>query len=134
VFTRFSPAAKRALRLAEQECRNLNHYYVAVEHLMLALCEESDPAVTAALAERGIGCDALQSALRKALGTGEDRMWDGILVTPRVRTVVELAEGLTGASAPVEPVHLLEAILAEGRSTAAGLMAPVPQPVRCRAG
>jgi len=123
VFNRFSPGAKRVLRLAEQECRNLNHYYVGAEHLLLALCEEPDPATAAHLLELRVQNDELHAALRRALGTGEDRMWDGILITPRVRTIVEMAENAAGAADAVEPVDLLRAIVAERLSTAAEILA-----------
>jgi len=122
VFTRFSPAAKRVLRLAEQECRNLNHYYVGVEHLLLALCEERDAATAAFLAERGVRWDAVHAELRRALGTGEDRLWPGILVTPRVRSVVGLADAAAGSDNPIEPVHLLAAIVAERGSLSAEIL------------
>jgi ATP-dependent Clp protease ATP-binding subunit ClpA len=122
VFTRFSPAAKRVLRLAEQECRNRNHYYVGVEHLMFALCAEPDAATSAELKARNVDCDALHAKLRKSLGTGEDRMWDGILVTPRVRAIVALAESAAGSGEAVEPVDLLRAIVEENGSTAAELL------------
>lgn len=122
MFTRFSPAAKRVLRLAEQECRNRNHYYVGVEHLMFALCAEPDAATNAELKARNIDCEALHAELRKSLGTGEDRMWDGILVTPRVRTVVALAEDAAGSREAVEPVDLLRAIISENGSSAAELL------------
>jgi ATP-dependent Clp protease ATP-binding subunit ClpA len=123
VFNRFSPAAKRILRLAEQECRNLNHYYVGAEHLLLALCEEPDQATAAYLLELRVGKDELHAALRRALGTGDDHMWDGILVTPRVRTIVEMAESAAGATNSVEPIGLLRSIVAEGLSAAAEILA-----------
>jgi ATP-dependent Clp protease ATP-binding subunit ClpA len=133
VFTRFSPAANRILRLAEQECRNLNHYYVGAEHLLLALCDEPDQATAAYLAEHSLNKDRLRAALRRSLGTGEDRMWDGILVTPRVRAIVERAENAAGAGNAVEPVDLLRAIVAERLSTAAEILAQSEGNVR-RAG
>jgi len=122
VFTRFSPSAKRALRAAEQASRNHNHYYVGVEHLLFALLEEHDPAVERRLFEMHANRDLLRLDVRRALGTGEDRLWDGILVTPRVRTVVQLAEQGAGDAPEVEPIHLFDAIVAEGRGTAAELI------------
>jgi ATP-dependent Clp protease ATP-binding subunit ClpA len=121
VFSRFSPASKRVLRAAEQECRNLNHYYVGVEHVLLALLEQHDPAVDARLAAWGVPAAEVQAELRRQIGTGDDRLWEGILVTPRVRRIVRLAEAGAGESA-VDPVHLLEAICDEGRSTAATIV------------
>ena len=133
MFIRFSPAAKRVLRLAEQESRNLNHYYVGAEHLLLALCDEPDQAIAAYLAERRIRKDQLHAELRRALGTGEDRMWEGILVTPRVRSIVEIAENAVAAGKSVEPLDLLQAIGSERLSSAAEILARAEGNVR-RAG
>ncbi len=122
MFSRFNPAAKRVLRAAEQACRNHNHYYVGVGHLLLALLEERDPAVEARLAERNTHVADVLSDLRRALGTGDDRLWEGILVTPRVLRVVAVAEGAIPQASAIEPVHLLDAIVAEGGGLAAELL------------
>jgi ATP-dependent Clp protease ATP-binding subunit ClpA len=122
VFTRFSPAAGRVLRAAEQACRNHNHYYVGVGHLLLALLEERDAAVEALLKERGIHSGDVLNDVRRALGTGDDRLWDGILITPRVRRVVGLAESAVAGEAAIEPAHLLEAIVVEGGGLAAEIL------------
>ncbi|MBC5809990.1 MAG: hypothetical protein GIW95_03925 [Candidatus Eremiobacteraeota bacterium] len=122
MFTSFSPAAKHVLRLAEQECRNFNHFYLGADHLLLALCEERDAAVMDYFVERRIALEPTIAALRQALGTGEDRAWDGILGTPRVRTIVGLAEAFAGPGALVEPVHLLDALVREASSTAAEIL------------
>lgn len=121
MFAKFSPASGRVLRAAEQECRNHNHYYVGVEHLLVALLEEQDSAVSDRLRAQQIDSGEVHAEVRRALGTGEDRMWEGILVTPRVRKVVSLAEGQAGDQ-PVEPVDLLDAILREGGSLAAEIL------------
>ena len=122
MFTRFSPAAKRVLRAAEQACRNYNHYYVGVEHVLLALLEEHDADVDRRLLRAGVGPAEVHAELRHALGTGEDRLWEGILVTPRARNVFALA---AAAAEPdeVEPVHLLDAIVEEGSGLAAEILA-----------
>ena len=121
MFARFSPASRRVLRAAEQECRNHNQYYVGAEHLMLALLEERDPATLEVLVEEGIDVRELHAEVRRALGAGEDRLWEGILVTPRVRKIVALAEEHAGERA-VEPPDLLVALRTEGGSLAAELL------------
>jgi ATP-dependent Clp protease ATP-binding subunit ClpA len=121
LFSRFSPASKRVLRAAEQECRNLNHYYVGVEHLLLALLEQHDPEVEARLAVWGVQAADVRAELRRAVGNADDRAWEGILVTPRVRRVVRLAEAKAGDEL-VEPVHVFDAICDEGRSAAAAIV------------
>lgn len=109
------------LRAAEQECRNHNHYYVGAEHLLYALLEEHDGAVDAALAMEQIPRARVHAEVKRALGTGEDRMWEGILVTPRVRKIVELAESRAG-DREIEPIDLFEAIRAEGGGLAADIL------------
>jgi len=123
VFNRFDPAAKRVLRAAEQACRNHNHYYVGVGHLLLALLEECDSAVEMRLADQGTaGADVLAD-LRRALGTGEDRLWDGILVTPRVLGVVARAGAAVPAESPIQPADLFDALVAEQAGLAAEILA-----------
>jgi ATP-dependent Clp protease ATP-binding subunit ClpA len=109
------------LRAAEQECRNHNHYYVGAEHMLYALLEEHDADVDALLAAGGIEPPQVHAALKRALGTGEGRSWEGILVTPRVRKIVEIAERLAG-DREVEPIDLFDAIRAEGGGLAADIL------------
>lgn len=123
MFTRFSPAAKRVLRAAEQASRNHNHYYVGVGHLLLALIEENDASVESRLTERGVRSADVVADVRRALGTGDDRPWEGILITPRVRSVVALAEATAADGMAVEPAHLLDALVAEGGGLAAEILA-----------
>ncbi len=117
MFSKFSPASGRILRAAEQECRNHNHYYIGVEHLLVALLQEPDAAISERLNLEGIDPAEVHSEIRRSLGTGEDRSWEGILVTPRVRTIVAIAEKNTEGL--IEPVDLLAAIELEGGSRAA---------------
>ena len=113
MFSRFSPAAKRVLRAAEQACRNHNHYYVGVGHLLLALIEEHDPDIESRFGARGTRAADVLGDVRRALGTGDDRLWDGILVTPRVRSVIARAESSVDLERAVEPLDLFDAVLAE---------------------
>ena len=121
MFSKFSPASLRILRAAEQECRNHNHYYVGAEHILLALLEEHDRAIGARLASDGIDFSEVHAEARRALGTGEDRVWEGILVTPRVRKIVALAEA-RAADRDIEPLDLFEAIREEGGGLAADIL------------
>ncbi|MBV8727599.1 MAG: hypothetical protein JO233_07425 [Candidatus Eremiobacteraeota bacterium] len=121
MFSKFSPASLRILRAAEQECRNHNHYYVGVEHILLALLEEHDAAISSRLASDGIEFSEVHAQARHALGTGEDRAWEGILVTPRVRKIVALAEA-RARDRDIEPLDLFEAIREEGGGLAADIL------------
>jgi ATP-dependent Clp protease ATP-binding subunit ClpA len=121
VFSRFSPAARRVLRAAEQECRNHNHYYVGAEHLLEALLAEHDRAILAALDTQAIDSREVHAEVRRALGTGDDRVWEGILLTPRVRKIVAVAEAAS-LDRDIEPLDLFEALRAEGGSLAAEIL------------
>jgi ATP-dependent Clp protease ATP-binding subunit ClpA len=109
------------LRAAEQECRNHNHYYVGAEHMLFALLEEHDARVDAVLLEGGIEPSGVHADIKRALGTGDGRSWEGILVTPRVRKIVEIADRLAG-DGEIEPIDLFEAIRAEGGGLAADVL------------
>jgi ATP-dependent Clp protease ATP-binding subunit ClpA len=121
LFSNFSPASGRVLRAAEQECRNHNHYYVGVEHLLVALLEEQDASIDELLRSQNIDPAEVHAEVRRALGTGEDRTWEGILVTPRLRKIVALATEQAGDRS-VEPIDLLQSILAEGGSLGAEIV------------
>jgi len=121
VFAKFSPASWRVLRAAEQECRNHNQYYVGAEHLMVALLEERDPQILHALDADGIDVHELHAEVRRTLGAGEERLWEGILVTPRIRKIIALAEE-QALERNVEPADLLMALRAEGGSLAAEIL------------
>jgi hypothetical protein len=94
-----------------------------VEHVLLALLDEHDQAIESRLARRSLKSGELRVEVRRRLGTGEDRLWEGILVTPRVRTIIALAEQAVG-DGEVEPVTLFDAICTEGRSAVAETLAP----------
>jgi ATP-dependent Clp protease ATP-binding subunit ClpA len=121
LFSRFSPAARRVLRAAEQECRNHDHYYVGVEHMLFALLDEHDPAVEAALRAANASLAGIHAEVKRALGTGEGRTWEGILLTPRVRKIIALAE-TRATERDIEPIDLFEAIRDEGGGLAAAIL------------
>jgi ATP-dependent Clp protease ATP-binding subunit ClpA len=122
LFSRFSPAARRVLRAAEQECRNHEHYYVGVEHMLFALLDEHDPAIEDQLRAANASLADIHAKVKRALGTGEGRIWEGILLTPRVRKIIALA-GTRAGEREIEPIDLLDAIRDEGGSLAAAILA-----------
>jgi hypothetical protein len=89
--------------------------------MLSALLEEHDSNVDTLLAADGIEPSQVHAEIKRALGTGEGRTWEGILVTPRVRKIVEIAERLAGDRL-VEPIDLFAAIRAEGGGLAADIL------------
>ena len=88
---------------------------------MVALLEDRDPQILHELAATGIDVRDVHAEVRRSLGTGEERLWEGILVTPRVRKIISLAEEQAGER-QVEPVDLFLALRAEGGSLAAEVL------------
>lgn len=87
----------------------------------MALLEERDPSVLHSLNAAGIDAREVHAEVRRALGTGDDRVWEGILVTPRLRKIVALAEQRAG-DREIAPIDLFEALRAEGSSLAAEIL------------
>ncbi len=89
--------------------------------MLEALLAERDPDVLAALGVGHIDVSEVHAEIRRSLGTGDERLWEGILVTPRVRKIVALAEARAG-DRDVEPIDLFEAMRMEGGSLAAEIL------------
>jgi hypothetical protein len=89
--------------------------------MLYALLEEHDGKIDALLAAEHLEPAAIHAEVKRALGTGDGRSWEGILVTPRVRKIVEIAERLAG-DRELEPIDLFEAIRAEGGGLAADIL------------
>ncbi len=89
--------------------------------MLFALLDEHDPAVEDQLRAAHASLAGVHAEVKRALGTGEGRTWEGILLTPRVRKVITLAETQAG-DREIEPIDLFEAIRAEGGGLAAAIL------------
>lgn len=103
--------------IARDESAKLQHFYIGVEHLFIALTRLDGGITPEALQQIGISPRYLRYTLRDLAGRGEERRsWVGYRVTPRATRVLERARGfLTQGIAPAERALLL-AILDEGQS------------------
>jgi plasmid stability protein len=118
-FTRFTPEARQAVVLAQQEARALRHDHVGTDHLLLALLEPGsagevrarlspgDAEVEGQIPFTADAKRALEQALRLALAEGAP------LIEPR-----HLLGAIRGADAPPprppEPEPAIRVILLEG--------------------
>jgi hypothetical protein len=96
--------------------------------MLYALLEEHDPAVDEALRSAAIAPAEVRRQVRHALGTGDARTWEGVLLTPRVRNIIRLAEA-RAIDREIEPLDLYEAICEGG-----GLAAEILRSARNSAG
>ena len=100
--------------------------------MLYALLDEHDAAIEEHLRAANASLAGIHAEVKRALGTGEGRIWEGILLTPRVRKIIALASTRAG-DRDIEPIDLFEAIRTEGGSVAAAILvsarnsAPAPR-------
>jgi len=114
-----SPEAKQILALAKQESENIQHFYLGVEHIFIALTEVENGVTQSVLQESDLDSGGVRDAIRRFVGTGDGhRYWEGMRVTPRCEVVLKLAseEANKRKKAFTEEKDLLLAILKEGDS------------------
>ena len=89
--------------------------------MLFALLEEHDRDVDQALSAANVSVPDVHAHVKRVLGTGEGRTWEGILLTPRMRKIIKLAEVRAG-DRDIEPIDLFESIRAEGGGLAAEIL------------
>lgn len=104
---------------ARQETVQMRHYYIGVEHLMIALLQIQGGLAGSILQEQGLTPDYVIEAIRRKAGKGSaQRMWVGIPTTPRAELVQDIAKEFALEDERDEPNErdLLKAIVSEGNS------------------
>ncbi len=133
MFSQFSQAAQAVVHLAEQECRNASHYYLGTEHLLLAMAIAPPPDVLEYFRTIGAQPWEIKGALRVAMEPPSEHPWEGIIITPRVRRLFDELTSTHVGDARIEPVDLLNAIVADGGGVAARVLAAwTPRPAARR--
>ena len=121
MFSRFDPAARAVVTLAEQECRNASHYYLGTEHLLLSMAIMTPPDVLERFRRDGVEPWQVKWACRASMEPASDHPWEGVIVTPRVKRIFELATSRTEGQ--VTPIDLLDAIVEDGGGVGARVLA-----------
>jgi ATP-dependent Clp protease ATP-binding subunit ClpC len=98
--------------------RRWKHHYLSCEHIFLACCIE-DHACEEWLSGRGFSIDDFEEHILDLVPSGDDKpIWDGIPESPRLRRVLAKlaqAEAEESRAHRVEPIHMLRAVIKEGR-------------------
>lgn len=108
----------RLISSAAEEARALNHPYIGVEHLFIALTRRETSAASRLLRRASLSPKIVRSEIRREVGTGDGPLGDVLPLTPRAEMVLSIAT-LTANSEHMDDVtdaHLLLAILQEGES------------------
>ena len=92
MFGRFTERASRALLLAQEEARRLNHDYVGTEHILLGLVRLGEGVAADVLQNLNVDLDKVRIEVEKIVGKGRAMLVLGeIPFTPRAKKVLELA-------------------------------------------
>jgi ATP-dependent Clp protease ATP-binding subunit ClpA len=124
MFERFTDRARRAVELAQEEARRLNHNYIGTEHILLGLIREGEGVAAKALESLGISLEAVRQQVKEIIGRGQQAPSGHIPFTPRAKKVLELslreANGLGHNYIGTE--HILLGLIREGSGVAAQVL------------
>ena len=124
MFERFTDRARRAVVLAQQEARRLDHNYIGTEHLLLGLVREGHGVAAMALEALGVSLDGVRAQVEEVIGRGPQPPGGHIPFTPRAKKVLELslreAKGLGHDYIGTE--HILLGLIREGEGVAAQVL------------
>ena len=73
MFERFTERARRAVVLAQEEARKLDHGYIGTEHLLLGLIREGEGVAARTLESLGISLKAVREQVVARVGRGRRR-------------------------------------------------------------
>lgn len=111
---------------ARQESFRMQHYYVGVEHLFIALLEIQNGLASGLLEEQGLTPEYVIDAIRRATGKGaKQRLWPGLPNSPRADIVMGIANDLAidqGRPQALDERDLLVAVLEENDSVPARVL------------
>ncbi len=103
--------------IARLESAKMQHFYVGVEHLFIALTKLDGGLTNGIFEQNRQSARYLRYATRELAGHGDGkRYWPGYRNTPRASTVLENAQALIDSGIQPEERALLIAILEEGDS------------------
>ena len=148
MFERFTDGARRAVVLAQEEARLLNHNYIGTEHVLLGLIHEHEGVAAKALESLGTSLESVRGQVEEIIGQGGEepgghipftrrnrrrgrrRRAGGeepgghIPFTPRAKKVLEssLREALQLGHNYIGTEHVLLGLLREGEGIAAQVL------------
>jgi ATP-dependent Clp protease ATP-binding subunit ClpC len=128
-FDKFTERAQDAASRAYEIVQRYKHTQVDTEHLLLALLEQPDGAVPQLLDQMNVDVAAMQARLDAELAASPKvAVYGGgvgqIFYTPRIRTVLELAQGEANRIKDefISTEHIFLAILSERNTPAARIL------------
>ncbi|NLY77216.1 MAG: ATP-dependent Clp protease ATP-binding subunit [Tissierellia bacterium] len=90
MFGRFTERAQKAILLAQEEAKRLNHNYVGTEHILLGLIAESEGIAAKVLNQAGVDLEKARNEVVNIIGEGSFEV-DIMGFTPRTKRIFELS-------------------------------------------
>ena len=125
MFERFTDQARRAVVLAQEEARMLNHDYIGSEHILLGLIDEGDGAAAQALKRLGVTEQAVHQQVEETVGRGKRPARAGhIPFTREAKKVLQLSlrAALQLGDNYIDTGHILLGLTREKQSPAAQVL------------
>jgi len=124
MFERFTERARRAVVLAQEEARKLDHGYIGTEHLLLGLIREGEGVAAKALESLGISLQAVREQVVARVGRGRRPPSGHIPFTDRAKRVLELSLRESGQLGHryIGTEHILLGIVRQGDGVAAQVL------------
>ena len=121
MFNRFTEQARRAILLAREEAKRLDHDYLGTEHILLGLIREGEGVGARALQNLGLDLARVRQQVEKAVGRGSGVSLGELPFSPRAKKALELAvaEARNLEHNLVGTEHLLLGLIREGKGAAA---------------
>jgi hypothetical protein len=124
MFERFTDRARRAIVLAQEEARMLNHNYIGTEHILLGLIHEGEGVAATALESLGISLDVVRQKVEELIDRGQEASPRHISFTPRAKKALELSlrEALRLGHNYIGTEHILLGLIREGYGVGARVL------------
>jgi ATP-dependent Clp protease ATP-binding subunit ClpA len=120
MFERFTNQSRRAVVLAQEEARMLNHNYIGTEHLLLGLLHEGRGSAARAMESMGVTLAAARDEVIASIGRGKAEPSGHIPFTPPAKESLELSlrEALDRGDSYIGTGHLLLGMIRQGDNMA----------------
>ncbi len=122
----FTNAARRVLKLAQQEAKRMQHARIGTEHLLLGLLHEEAGAASQVLRELGLQSGDVEHWVRRLSTIREQAslLKQDLDLTPRTQHVLELAkeEAQHRGAQRIDTHHILLGLIRQGDGTAVDIL------------
>jgi ATP-dependent Clp protease ATP-binding subunit ClpA len=125
MFERFTPRARHAIVLAQEEARRLQHNHIGTEHILLGLIGEPEGVAARVLQQFGLSLPAAQEEVARRVPPSKRATPSHIPFTPRSKRVLErsLREAIGLGHTYIGTEHILLGVIGDPEGVGAQILA-----------